>query len=171
MKVKYNGTNEKLIDSVDFINDLLTLDDFYDEISSHPSFTHDDDGYMPKIISEILKADQSEVMVRTYKSKWRWSKANAYVSPKFKDTLFYNSRKLWRLRVDIINTVVHECVHVADHNDNNKTNFGHGDNKSKGKDNSAPYWIGNLAGKYYKNEMKEEVEIETIDIDESLIID
>jgi hypothetical protein len=171
MKVKYNGKNEKLIDSVDFINDLFTLDEFYDEISRHPSFTYDDEGYTPKIVSKILKANESVVMVKTYKSKWRWSKANAYVSPKYKDTLFYNTRKLWRFRVDIINTIVHECVHVADHNDNNKTNFGHGDNKSNGKENSAPYWIGNLAGNYYKNEMKDEVEIESIDIDEDLIID
>jgi hypothetical protein len=171
MNVKYNGRNEKLIDSIDFINDLLTLDAFYDEISNHPEFTHDDDGYSPKMISEILKANQSVVMVKTYKSKWRWSKANAYVSPKHKDTLFYNTRKLWRQPVDIINTIVHECVHVADHNDNNNTNFGHGNNNSKGKGNSAPYWIGKLAGSYYENEMKEEVEIESIDIDENLIID
>lgn len=171
MQVKYNGTNEKLIESVDFINDLLTLDAFYDEISNHPAFTHDDDDYTPKKISEILKADESIVMVKTYKSRWRWSKANAYVSPKYKDTLFYNTRKLWRLRIDIINTIVHECVHVADYNDNKINNFGHGDNKSKGKKNSAPYWIGTLAGSYYENEMKEEVEIEFIDIDESLIID
>ena len=71
----------------------------------------------------------------------------------------------------MINTIVHECVHLADNNDNGKTNFGHGDNKSKGKKNSAPDWIGTLAEQYYQNEMKEEIEIESVEIDERLIID
>ncbi len=171
MQVQYNGKNEKLIECVEFINDLLTLDAFYDEISNHPEFTHLDNGYTPKQIAEILKADQSTIMIKTYKSKWRWSKANAYVSKKYKNTLFYNTRKLWRDPEDIMNTIVHECVHVADHNDNGKTNFGHGDNNSRGKENSAPYWIGALAGRYYEEEMAEEIEIEAIDIDESLIVD
>ena len=33
MQVKYNGKNEKLMESVEFINDLFTLDSFYEEIS------------------------------------------------------------------------------------------------------------------------------------------
>lgn len=171
MQVKYNGRNEKLLECADFINDLLNLDDFYNDIAKHTGFSHTYNGYTPTKISDILKADKSTVLIKTYKSKWRWSKANAYVSIKYKNTLFYNTRKLWRTPESIINTVVHECVHVADNNNSNKTNFGHGDNKSRGKDNSAPYWIGALAGRYYKEEMVEEVEIEAIEIDESRIID
>lgn len=58
MQVQYNGRNEKIINCVEFINDLLEFGPFYEEIAKHPNFTHLDDSYSPKKISEILKADQ-----------------------------------------------------------------------------------------------------------------
>ena len=53
-------------------------------------------------------------------------------------------------------------------NNSNRSNNNSGrgndgtNNNSNGKENSAPYWIGALAGHYYDNEMIEEVEIEAI---------
>ncbi len=41
--------------------------------------------------------------------------------------------------------MIHENVHAVD-NYNEQHRFGHGDNNSNGKRNSAPYWIEKLEG-------------------------
>lgn len=169
MKVVYKGKNEKVIDCVEFINDLFNADLFYTLISDKSSFTHTE--YQPEKVAKLMKEDKNQTIIKLYKSLNPWTRANAYVSPKHKNTLFLNTRKLWRNKEDMINTIVHECVHVVDFSENGKIDFGHGDNYSKGKDNAAPYWIGNLSKKLYLDSLKSEIEIESHDIDESLIID
>jgi len=169
MKVAYNGKNSKVLDCVEFINDLLKTDSFYDSIDKFHSFTHTE--YEPRDIAQLMKNDENQIIVKLYKSKNPWTKANAYVSPKYKNTLFLNTRKLWRNEEDMINTIVHECVHVVDFSENGKIDFGHGDNYSKGKDNSAPYWIGNLAKDIYLDSLKSDIEIESHEIDETLVLE
>lgn len=44
----------------------------------------------------------------------------------------------------IAGTLIHECIHALDCF-SPEIRLGHGDNSSVGKENSAPYWIGNLA--------------------------
>lgn len=169
MKVIYNGKNIKVLNCIEFINDLLNEDIFYSSIKSFKSFTYTE--YDPQDIAQLIKNDENQIIVKLYKSKNPWTKANAYVSPKHKNTLFLNIRKLWRNKEDIINTIVHECVHVVDFSENGKIDFGHGDNYSEGKDNSAPYWIGNLAKDMYLDSLKSDIEIESHEIDESLILE
>lgn len=169
MEVVYNGKNSKVLDCVDFINDLLKEDLFFDSIDKSHSFTHTE--YEPQAISQLIKNDDNKIFIKLYKSKNPFTKANAYVSPNYKNTLFLNTRKLWRKEEDMINTIVHECVHVVDYSENGKIDFGHGDNYSKGKDNSAPYWIGNLAKTMYLVSLNSVVEIESHEIDEALILE
>lgn len=170
MKVKYNGNHEKVKDCVEFINDLFKVELFYISIlNKNEPFTHTE--YEPSRISHIMKSDDNEIIIKLYKSKNPFTKANAYVSPKHKNTLFLNTRKLWRKRNQLIDTIVHECVHVVDFSENGQIDFGHGDNYSKGKENSAPYWIGNLAKQLYLDSLESDIEIEKLDIDESLVVD
>ena len=170
MKVVFNSNNDKVSDCVEFINDLFEIEMFYDSISNRKEpFTHTE--YPPNRISSILKSDNSQITIKLYKSKNPFTKSNAYVSPKYKNTLFLNTRKLWREKPEIIDTIVHECVHVADYSENGQIDFGHGDNYSEGKENSAPYWIGNKAKQFYLDSLKSDIEIEQHDIDESLIVD
>jgi len=169
MTVIYNGKNEKVNECVEFINDLFGSDLLFDSISSkRDSFTHTE--YEPKRISDLMKMDKNKTIIKLYKSRNPFTRSNAYVSPKHKNTLFLNTRKLWRNKQEIINTIVHECVHVVDYSENGKIDFGHGNNYSKGKENSAPYWIGNKAKEFYLDSLKSEIEIEGHDIDESLIV-
>jgi hypothetical protein len=169
MRVVFTGKNEKVIDCVEFINDLFHADLFYKSISDKNSFTFTD--YQPEQISKLMEEDMNQITVRLYKSFNPWTRANAYVSNKYKNTLFLNTRKLWRNKEDMINTIVHECVHVVDFSENDNIDFGHGDNYSNGKENSAPYWIGNLASELYLYSLKSEIEIESHEIDENLIIE
>lgn len=169
MQVVYDGKNEKVKECVEFINDLFDSDFFYKSVADKDSFTHTD--YEPSIVAALMKEDGNQTIVKLYKSFNPWTKANAYVSPKYRNTLFLNTRKLWRNNEDIINTIVHECVHVVDFSENGKTDFGHGDNYSNGKENSAPYWIGEFAKKIYLDSLESEIEIESHDIDESLIVE
>nr|WP_320000128.1 hypothetical protein [uncultured Draconibacterium sp.] len=169
MKVVYKGKNEKVNDCVEFINDLFEADFFLKSVADKDSFTHTE--YEPRKVAALMKDDENETVVKLYKSFNPWTRANAHVSPKFENTLFLNTRKLWRNREDIINTIVHECVHVVDFSENGIIDFGHGDNYSKGKENSAPYWIGELAKKIYLDSLESEIEIESHEIDENLIVD
>lgn len=168
MNVIYKGSNEKVIDCVEFINQLFEEDFFYDSISDIDHFTHTE--YSKSEILEKIKNVNGITTVKLYKSLNPWTRSNAYVSPKHKNTLFLNTRKLWRDKGDIINTIMHECVHVIDFNDNNKIDFGHGDNYSRGKENSVPYRIGQLAKDLYLKSLESEMEIESIELDDSRII-
>jgi hypothetical protein len=168
MKVIYNGTHDKVITCTEFINDLFNTDILYNSIIKKDSFTHTE--YKPKDIASIMKKDDTEIQIKLYKSKNPFTNSNAYVNRKYPNTLFLNTRKLWRDKKEIVNTIVHECVHVIDYSENGKIDFGHGDNYPNGKEDSAPYWIGNEAKIEYLESLNSEIEIEAHVIDESCII-
>lgn len=168
MKVLFEGSNPKVSECVDFVNEVFDMDEFWQEVLSVKQFDYTDLTTV-EIINRIRNCD-SVVRVKLYKPFYIFSKANAYVTSKYPNTLFLNKRKLWRNHSSIINTIFHECVHISDYGDDDRLiTFGHGDNSSRGKENSAPYWIGDLAGKYFSYEVDDVVEIEKIDLDENLI--
>jgi hypothetical protein len=53
-----------------------------------------------------------------------------------------------------VNTLVHEFVHNVDFfgDGSAAVEMGHGDQSPAGKDDSAPWWIGALAARYYAAE-------------------
>ncbi len=119
------------------------------------------------------------VIIKLYKGSLG-SPTTAYVDDDYPNTVFLNSRKLDRDISEIVNTIVHECVHAVDAALTN-VSFGHGDNNWRGKGNSAPYWIGNLAesilsgeksvgDKAFFDRLPTVIE-ESVKIDKSLIVD
>lgn len=80
----------------------------------------------------------------------KYRKTFAYTDGRFPNTLFLNFKKLDREIEDIAATIIHESIHALDDAEATYT-FGHGNNSSAGKDNTAPYWIGNLAYRILKN--------------------
>ena len=82
--------------------------------------------------------------VKTYRSKNPWSSALGYFSPSQPDHIFLNSRKLNRTKGSIVATLIHEMIHYCDYL-NNTESYGHGDNSSNGKENTAPFYIDNIA--------------------------
>ncbi|HVG28294.1 MAG TPA: hypothetical protein VM864_01105 [Pyrinomonadaceae bacterium] len=127
-------------------NDVLGNDDFYKRIAKKADFTYTDES--PKDIAGWVKESTLTVTVRLYPGK-PGSTTTAYVSSKYPNTIFLNSRKLGRDTPKIVNTIVHECVHSVDRSLPD-ARFGHGNNRRRGKQNSAPYWIGSLAERILK---------------------
>jgi hypothetical protein len=168
LKVLFEGSNPKVSECVEFINEIFDIDEFWEDVLSVKQFEYTELTTVD-IINRIRSCD-SDVTIKLYRPFYRWSKANAYVTGKYPNTLFLNKRKLWRNHSSIVNTIFHECVHISDYgDDDSRITFGHGDNSSKGKENSAPYWIGELAGRYFSNEVDDLTEIEKMDLDENLI--
>jgi len=168
MQVVYRGTNQKLLDASGFVNDLADNADFWAEIAARPRF--DFSRSTGAQVAQAMRGKQTAIVLREYRPPWpRHRHTNAYTDPAYPDTLFYNSKKLWRSVPSMINTIVHEFVHLADFAATD-ADFGHGDQGSEGKENSAPWWIGALAERYYLAEVSAAPQIERITIDPAAIV-
>jgi len=84
------------------------------------------------------------IIVKTYRSKNPWSSALGYFSPSQPDHIFLNNRKLNRSKGSIVATLIHEMIHFCDYL-NEVDSYGHGDNSPAGKENTAPFYIDNIA--------------------------
>lgn len=93
-----------------------------------------------QVVADLLTF--KNITLSTYKTKSPWSKTIAY-RPVGKAEVYFNLRKNPRDFSEMINTTIHEWLHVY--------GYGHGDNSSKGKGKSVPYWIGDIAEKYVLN--------------------
>jgi hypothetical protein len=92
------------------------------------------------IKDRIRRGTYSEIHL--YTSKWPWSKAVAYTTSG-SSKIFINTSKLpERTIADYVNTLTHEYLHLC--------GFSHGSNSPKGKEQSVPYRIGQLAENYAK---------------------
>ena len=169
MRVVYRGRNQKLHEAVAFVIDLLEQEEFYEAIAKKGSF--DFTNKRPSEIAEYIKNKKQETVVRLYTPRWvrrvRHRNTNAYVDPNYPNTLFYNSRKLWRSVGSMVNTVVHEYVHSVDYSadGNPALEYGHGDQSSDGKKDAAPYWIGDLAQRFFDEQSIESPSIDSVAID------
>lgn len=172
MKIIYYGKKQKILDAVDYINDLFEEQEFWKAISEKESFDYS--SYSPTQIADFMKDKEKVVEVKLYRPRWpRHRKTNAYTDPNYPNVLFYNSKKLWRSVGNIVNTIVHEYVHSVDFTEDNNehVDYGHGSQSSSGKWSSAPYWIGDLAENFYETENTEAPILESITIDPNDIIE
>ena len=139
----YDYEYDKMDRCVDRANELLRDSDFYEKISQKMSF--DMATCSPEYIAKKMKQKLGVLKchVKLYRGR-RWSKALAYFTPSDPDAIYINTRRLGRSDGSVIATIIHEWVHLVDHDDL-KESFGHGSNSPVGKQNTAPYWIDNLA--------------------------
>ena len=141
IRVHYSGNRANVTDAVTVANAILADPQFYDAILLHQSFTLTN--ATPAEVAEVLRNCDSALEVRLYKPANPFSRAYGKELPSFPDLVFLNTRKLNRSTPSIVGTIVHEAVHAADAVSD--VDFSHGDNSPRGKQNTAPYWIGNLA--------------------------
>lgn len=149
--VEYHGNDRKVGDLVESANKILADKDFYAYISQHDDFSYT--GESPKDVADWMKESNIIVRVRLYTPADPNTSTTAYVSSKYPNTIFLNSYKLNRGDADIVNTIIHEVVHSVDASVEDHE-FGHGGNSRDGKQNSAPYWIGQLAECLVRNGKK-----------------
>lgn len=147
-------TNTNLDWAVNFCNDVLFNSDemfqeFLSAIEEKKSFdmaTANADYIVKKII--FFKNGSHQMNVKLYRSRNPWSKAYGYYTPSRPFDININTRKMNRSVESFIGTLVHEMIHAIDGLDMIH-NFGHGDNSSAGKQDTAPYFIGNLAAEFW----------------------
>ncbi len=152
--INYNENNEgiRTATAVKYANKYFSHGhDFYDHYTS-PSFV----GFTPdmadtNLMNIVLLMSgyivSGQIAVKHWKPWNRWTKAIAMTKGK---SINLNVRKMYRPTADIVNTLVHETVHIVD--SQHTYSFGHGDNYNRNgaKDFTAPYLIGDLAGEYYE---------------------
>lgn len=141
MSVEFDGTWDVVVEATREANLLLARPELYERIRACPRF--DLTEASPRHIADAMERCTAHVTVQLYKSRWPLSKALGHEDPKFPNMVFLNTRKLDRSVASIVGTIIHESVHVADAH--SPLDFGHRGNSAAGKENTAPYWIGNLA--------------------------
>jgi hypothetical protein len=140
IKVEFDGNWQIVVDATMHANQLLGDPTFYARIREHLQFDYTN--VSPRDIANLMEQAALTLRVRLYKS-FPLSPVLGYEDRRFPDDVFLNTRKLDRSMASIVGTILHEAVHAVDAR--SPLDFGHGRNSSAGKDNSAPYWIGNLA--------------------------
>lgn len=133
----YEGSNQKVIESVEEANRILQLREFYDRIAAVPRF--DNSSYSPQQVSDELHNFDRTIAVQGY---WNiLSLANASTQTEIN----INTAKLRRSKTSIVNTLIHETVHAIDWLTNKAWDYTHDGNSPAGQDQTAPWVIGALA--------------------------
>lgn len=138
----YSGTNISVTKAAQKANELLQDNNFFQQIATHGKF--DMSSATSTEVADVLKNAKFQMMIELYYPPNPLSKALAYDDPIHPLTIHLNARRLNRSIASICATIIHESVHAADAMESS-FHFGHGDNSSNGKGNTAPYWIDNLA--------------------------
>lgn len=145
MKIRFNDEHPIVQQAVEMANLVVEKKEFYERIRKETKFDLSTAG--PAFIADLILNSSLDFKVELfYPSGWRalkYRKTFAYTDRNYPNTLFLNLKKLDREIEDIAATIIHESIHALDDECIEYT-FGHGNNSSVGKDNTAPYWIGNL---------------------------
>lgn len=146
MKITFFDEHEIVQKAVQMANSILTNDNFYARIRLEDKFELCSTS--PKIIADLIFNSSLEFKVQLYNPKGlravKYRRTLAYTDNNYPNTLFLNLKKIDREIEDIAATIIHESIHALDDECIEHT-FGHGNNNSRGKENTAPYWIGDLA--------------------------
>lgn len=140
MSVVFHGDQEAVVRATGLANGILSNPQFYTRIRERARF--DLTEVTPQRIATLMEQCAVQLRVELYRHLLP-SRALGYEDPAHPDRVFLNARKLDRSDASIVGTIIHEAVHAVDAVSPER--FGHGDNSPVGKDNTAPYWIGNLA--------------------------
>lgn len=117
------------------IADLVILDkDFQKEIEQIESFKDSkENGY--QVVSKMLSPIKA--VVSSYKSKNPYSSTTAYT---VEDRVYFNTRNNPRRISEMVNTAIHERLHVL--------NYHHKGNSWRKNQDTVPYKVGNISEKY-----------------------
>jgi len=120
-------------------NCVIKKESFAHSVREVTGFTYSDKSGV--VVYEDL-TDSRTCTISTYKTKW-YSPFKYVVMattwPSDKEKLYLNLRVNPRPMPDMIETVIHECLHLK--------GYSHGDNSRIGKENSVNYKVGALAKK------------------------
>ena len=144
------GEPEFINEAVKIANEVLANEEFYNRIAEKKDF--DESDITGKVLSNLIKMSTVEAYVDARRKAWPWSASNAYTTPQKPNRIRLNKWKFdditsaeqWAV------TLVHEYVHLVDFEHSNY-DFGHGSNRRTDKENTAPYWVEEVAKKIINN--------------------
>jgi hypothetical protein len=145
VQVTFSEDNEIIMTAVEQANSLLSNEQFYNRIEQKDKF--DLSTATPAQVANSIESSNLTFHVEIFYPNFlnfKYRKTLAYTDGRFPNRLFLNFKKLDRSTESIAATIIHETIHAVDDAEHLYT-FGHGNNSPVGKENTAPYWIGNLA--------------------------
>jgi len=156
MNITLVSNHGKVQTAVEMANSVLNNELFYSRIREKESF--DLSTASPAVIADLIQNSDLTFKVDFFYPSGlfqaiKYRKTLAYTDSRYPNTLFLNLKKLNRAEESIAATIIHESIHALDHDAVDYT-FGHGNNSAVGKENTAPYWIGNLANKILKGDIE-----------------
>lgn len=141
--IVYAGSFSNLQNATAKANELLRDDKFYQLIAAKDKF--DFTNATTAQVATAIKSCSLSVKVVTYKKLFPL-RTLGFENPQDPLHIHINMQG-WRGNRSVasyVGTIIHEAVHCAD-SDNSVFNFGHKGNAAAGNEETAPYWIGNLA--------------------------
>ncbi len=155
MRASFTGQDSGLRVAAAYINDRLNVDEsFWRRIRTKPKF--DNATISSAEIERRLRTANSTITIQLWKPKPShadmYKNTIALVDSGHPRKLFYHTKFVDRAVGQKVNTIVHEYVHSVDAFDDGDPGrqMGHGDNSARGKGDTAPYWIGDLAERIYR---------------------
>lgn len=147
---KYDGLDLKIHTAVDMANKYELLNYVYGEILRAPQYDMSDapNTYIAKKWYEFMRL--TDITVKVYYPKWRYSKAFGYFSPSNPRVININGYKLRRNinKYMMVSLFYHESGHAWNASDD-KYNVHHEDNNSKGKENTMMYSVNRYVYNFY----------------------
>lgn len=141
----YDGRYQIITDAVEGMEVVMQSTLFRRRVLEKPFFymsTNRENTHVTgKKLLYLMDYNQIRCQVETYRPWWRWAPSVA----KYKGgkDIHLNSRKLRRSVHSVRGSIMHEYVHLLD-NFLSRYYLGHGTDSPKGKEHTAPYWLGSL---------------------------
>lgn len=148
---EYKGNNEKIIEATKKTNDKSLIESVTNRISKKPYYdmSNMNGKELSKWFSNV--SSSSKVEIKTYRPKWRFSKAMGYYSGG--DEIFINQYKLPSIsEVSLISLFYHEFGHYVDNQLDHPLYANHGDNSSKNKENTFQYSLNRYVNDYFNKD-------------------
>lgn len=143
--------SKKLLESIELANSVLKNPKFYEKLRTVKVFDYSD--ITGEILSNLILDSKitAQVIMKTPLNPF--SNATAYTKPQFPESIFIYNKYVENRNVelaDIVCTLAHEYLHLVDF-EAEDYDFGHGNNYSSGKENTAPYLIETIAREIINN--------------------
>lgn len=145
VRITYNGFNKNLRLAVNNVNNLLQQEYFYMGIQKHNAFDMCD--VSPAQLADLMRIADIQLSVDLYYSLYPFG--NTLVADNAESPNVIRVNK-WNINCSLAtlgSALMHQCVHAINAYFP-QFSFGHGDMNEEGKENTAPYWISQLAERY-----------------------
>lgn len=145
VRISYNGFHRNLRLAVNHVNNLFQQEYFYLGIQKHEQFDLCD--ITPSQLAELMRIADIQLSIDLYYSLHPFSNTLVTDHAGSPDVIRINK---WNLNCPLPvlgSALMHQCIHAINACFP-QFSFGHGNEGAGGNENTAPYWIAQLAERY-----------------------